>query len=460
MNHTGRNAPCPCGSGKKYKRCCLRRKREAANVDYQRGQGPSIALDWLMDRYPDEVDETLWANFFGGLFEDERETLGELPVGLTEMVQINSSEWLLAEGEIEVDGDLILVSELLLGPGGPPFEAEQRRSLEDLCTRSMSLYEVEESRPGEGLRLRDTLNREPSSSVWVEEKAGSRSFERGDVLGARLIPGEPWALSGALYPIPRETYLSLREEILGVIEECECAKDERESIAFLIGDAWLKTLVAPLPELIDSSSGESILLVTDHYEVQDWDRLENVLAEQPDVDGDRSRGWTRFEEMGDGMSRALFTLVPIQGDRLEFCASTLEGADAERVWLEDLAGDALVYRLRELVDPMSTQVENFDPPTRPSPGQELPPEEKTALIQTVYKQIYRNWPDEPIPALGDATPRQAVADQQQRGAVIELLRTYEFDENKRAKAEGREPASFGFLWKAVGLSPEELGSAT
>ena len=25
-NKTGRNEPCPCGSGKKYKRCCLNRK--------------------------------------------------------------------------------------------------------------------------------------------------------------------------------------------------------------------------------------------------------------------------------------------------------------------------------------------------------------------------------------------------------------------------------------------------
>ena len=24
----GRNAPCPCGSGKKYKLCCLRKKKE------------------------------------------------------------------------------------------------------------------------------------------------------------------------------------------------------------------------------------------------------------------------------------------------------------------------------------------------------------------------------------------------------------------------------------------------
>jgi hypothetical protein len=26
--HVGRNAPCPCGSGKKYKRCCLQRDEE------------------------------------------------------------------------------------------------------------------------------------------------------------------------------------------------------------------------------------------------------------------------------------------------------------------------------------------------------------------------------------------------------------------------------------------------
>ena len=28
MAKTGRNAPCPCGSGKKYKKCCLRKDEE------------------------------------------------------------------------------------------------------------------------------------------------------------------------------------------------------------------------------------------------------------------------------------------------------------------------------------------------------------------------------------------------------------------------------------------------
>ena len=34
----GRNAPCPCGSGKKYKKCCLR-KNEASPLDRRQEKG-------------------------------------------------------------------------------------------------------------------------------------------------------------------------------------------------------------------------------------------------------------------------------------------------------------------------------------------------------------------------------------------------------------------------------------
>lgn len=52
---TGRNAPCPCGSGKKYKQCCLRLERGAAQ---QSGQGAAIrqtaqtAVSWQADIVP------------------------------------------------------------------------------------------------------------------------------------------------------------------------------------------------------------------------------------------------------------------------------------------------------------------------------------------------------------------------------------------------------------------------
>ncbi len=477
MNQPGRNAPCPCGSGKKYKRCCLRKEREVADAEYQRQRGPSIALDWLMANYSWAVDEALQMDFFGGLFEDEQERLADLPAGLAEMVQINSAEWLLADGEIDVDlddeiGDEIgdefdheayfatqgnprLVRELLLEPGGPLFEVEQRRRLEQLFARSMGLYEVEESRPGEGVRLRDTLSREEPVSLWVEEKMGSRTLRRGDILGARLLPGDPRTLSGALYPIPRVEFLGLRPSILEMLRNCETAEEEREGIAMLIVDTWLRTLVASPPEVVDASTGEPLLLVTDHYEVRDWDRLTSLLAEQSEVEGDRERGWMRFEDLEDGRSRPLSWLSSNQKGRLELLARTLELADAGCSWLEELVGDAIEHRIREQSDPMSSEAGFNVPPASPAEDPERSPEEITAIIQMSFEQIYGNWVDEPVPLLGNVTPRQALADHQQRETVIELLRTYEFGEIEQAQAEGRKPASFAFLWRALGLNPEE-----
>ncbi len=490
MNQPSRNDPCPCGSGKKYKRCCLRREREVADAEYQRQRGPSIALDWLMDNYPWGVDEILQADFFGGLFEDEHERLADLPADFAEMVSINSAEWLLADGEIDLDADLAadleanhdvefdgdlnfdgdpdpdldgafdegnprLVRELLLEPGGPLFEVEQRRRLEQLFARSMGLYEVEESRPGEGLRLRDTLNREEPSSVWVGEKAGSRTLVRGDILGARLIPGEPVTLSGALYPIPRGSYLNLRAGLLEMFDHCVSEQEKREGIAFLIADAWLKTLVALPPEVVDRSTGEPILLVTDHYEVLDWDRLTSVLAEQSDVEGDWTGEWVRLESVEGGAKRLLYSLTSSKKGRVQLFARTLKLADGGRAWIEGLAPGTLEHRIREQVDPMSSRVGLDAPPAGRSQDQKLPPEEMTALLQASYEQLYGNWADEPVPFLGDLTPRQALADERQREAVIELIRTYEFGEDERARAEGREPASFAFLWRGLGLSLEE-----
>jgi hypothetical protein len=46
----GRNDPCPCGSGKKFKRCCLPRQQEAARETAQR--------ETLFTEYEDELDET------------------------------------------------------------------------------------------------------------------------------------------------------------------------------------------------------------------------------------------------------------------------------------------------------------------------------------------------------------------------------------------------------------------
>lgn len=60
---TGRNAPCPCGSGRKYKTCCLRADQESARAERPEATEPkrasaSKAIAWNdVEWDDDDLDE-------------------------------------------------------------------------------------------------------------------------------------------------------------------------------------------------------------------------------------------------------------------------------------------------------------------------------------------------------------------------------------------------------------------
>jgi len=58
MKH-GRNAPCPCGSGKKYKKCCLEATPEPVDLLYRRlSETHNRLVDRLMDYAVELFEET------------------------------------------------------------------------------------------------------------------------------------------------------------------------------------------------------------------------------------------------------------------------------------------------------------------------------------------------------------------------------------------------------------------
>ena len=55
MAKTARNAPCPCGSGRKYKHCCqLEEERLAKQARDDSRVGQSIS-DWSVEQFGDEA---------------------------------------------------------------------------------------------------------------------------------------------------------------------------------------------------------------------------------------------------------------------------------------------------------------------------------------------------------------------------------------------------------------------
>ena len=465
----GRNDPCPCGSGKKYKHCCGGPAVPAPTAPDSHEGAVERAVAWLAQHHrkafavalEEAIDDAVL-----DIFDDEagdlkaHEAMAALDQDLWEQIQLNFTEWLLAEGDILVKGKQQRVAELLIGPRGPLLTAGQRGWLEQLSSRPLRLYDITEVVVGEGITLCDALDTD-QPPLRVIERAGSRSLRVGMQIGARVmqVAGQH-QLSGAIYPFSAWSGRAVLDRLRArMIEAGEPDEDDALEVGMQIMDGWLEQYLvpAPLPEIIHAASGEPLLFHADHYDVLDWDALGAALAAQADVDGDREAGWNRSIDGADGLTRSQARIEPATGgSRVSVTYPTAGLAEQGRVWFDALAGDTVKFRLRELSDPkgMLSKGHSAKQPRAQSaalpPG--LDPEAMAAVMETFIHRNYAKWADEPIPVLGGQTPRQAIKSPAGLERVKGLLRSYQDGEAQQAAQQGRREISYQFLWDGLGLT--------
>lgn len=459
MPKVGRNDPCPCGSGKKYKKCC---GKEAATTDQgeadSKDGGVGHALDWLRSRHGKAMKNAVATMLDEDLDADEQAALRKVDEEDWQGIEINALEWLLAEGEIHVKGARRRVNELLLAPGGPGFSPAQRRWIEQLGRRPLRLYDVTEVKPGLGIRLCDALDTE-AAPVWVEERSGSAGLRVGSLFGARLMEIDGHReLSGAGYPFSRlmnaAVLAALRE---AAAEPLPHGDDRTREASAIIRRHWIAQYARPmpLPTMVDARSGEPLLFVTDHYRVVDRAALASALATQGDIEATPAGGWVRLLVGDDGVTRQTMAINPGKAaDRIEAFYKTQTAADEGRAWFEELAGSAVAFVARALSDPKGL-MRNLPPAAagrKPPAMPDLPPDVIANAIEQALRRSYANWCDEPIPALGDRTPRAAIKTPAGLERVKGLLRSYEAGEKEQAAQQGRREISYDFLWDALGLA--------
>jgi hypothetical protein len=279
----GRNEPCPCGSGKKYKKCCLAKEQGKANRLRDESTVAKTALDWLGGSFPDGVMTAVQTCLYAGLKKAEKQALDELAPEKKELLTINIGEWLLTDAKIPVQDHAEPVRELLLGQDGPAFSDAGRSWLSALGQRSLSLYEVRQVKPGEGILLKDLLSSE-FPEVWVSERKLSGSLVLWDIFGARLVQNEEeYKLSGAVYPFLRDTAIACKAKILRKIKGVDPTAEEARGICCsLITTEWLKSLVTAH----SADAGESA--VTDQLVDLSSDSFEQWVEEPLASLGNRS----------------------------------------------------------------------------------------------------------------------------------------------------------------------------
>ncbi|MEO7851543.1 MAG: SEC-C metal-binding domain-containing protein [Rubrivivax sp.] len=464
----GRNEPCPCGSGKKYKNCHARVAAEEVSAAHAHDGAIGRAVSWLAQYHRKALAEALQEAVHEAVLEifelDETataEAMQRIDGELWQMLQQNLTEWLMAEGDILVKGHHDRVSELLLGLGGPLFTSGQRAWLEQLAQRPLRLYDVTQVVAGESITLCDALDCE-SPPVLVSEVAGSRQMKVSTQIGARLMRvGDGHQLSGALYVFaPRAGRALLGELQTREIGPNALEEDDVLAIGLRIIEVWLAQFLKPrpMPDMVHAATGEPLLFVTDHYDVHDWDALIAALAAQHDVQGDRESGWSRLFEGQDGLSRALAVVAQeADGKRVSVSYQTAGLAESGRPWFDALAGSAASFRLREQSDPKgllshrAASGVGAGASASPALPSGIDPAALADALAKLIRNTYANWADEAIPALGGQTPRQAMRSEAGLERVKGLLRSYEDGEAEKAARDRRSLIDYQFLWDSLGL---------
>src|SRR5215469_7418002 len=182
----GRNDPCPCGSGKKYKRCCLTSEHVAEDTPWQRQREASDSLT-------EELRKFAKRRFDGRLLEawmdynqaDFPGTLDKYPGEEQLFFPYFYYDWApgrprLRRGQRPKPG--IVAQEFQVEIAHRLSDLE-RALLEQAVSQPNSFYEVVHCESGHGMRLRDILI---GGEVEVEEHSGSRFLQPSDLVYGRI----------------------------------------------------------------------------------------------------------------------------------------------------------------------------------------------------------------------------------------------------------------------------------
>jgi len=443
----GRNDPCPCGSGRKYKKCHL--PLEEAALPVVREEGRSLlhdldrrfvgrVLDWAAKRFGKEgdSDEIEWSH-------------PEVAEGGLELLL----PW--AAYHHEIDGSPLFEwyareNESMLSRREREWVEAQRRSW-------MSVWEVRESIPGKSMVLADLLTDEQR---FVQEASASRLVVTRDAILGRVVDlGNDSVLVGThRRPLrPRdaaEVVERLRRHVRAPLPlPAERLRGEDATLA--LAGIWNDIIEEreeryARPPRLRNSDGDVLRLITDHYRFVEStrDAVEAALLSirgageiEEEEDGTR---FITFHKRANEMSITATVFVTAAGDvRLETNSS--HRANALRKKVEKACAGLLTGHRRSEENPVKKLLARDDDDFGEGGGESFA--EHDAIIREEKQRYYATWPDQVIPALGDKTPRQAVRSRRGREDLALLLKEIE-------NHEAHQPAASRF---DVNVLRRELG---
>ena len=447
----GRNAPCPCGSGKKYKKCCLNKENRPVDLLWRRlGDAHDRLVEDLLQYARNALDELLFPIAAGEflLWPDVETVEDELQDHLQLFVPWFVFNWVYDPDDTDVDLNVPVgktIAELYATHKGSKLDALQRRLIEAVCSRPYSFYEVISCRPGEGYRLRDIFQ---GIEADVMEQRGSEPARPGDILLGRIVQVDHVAMlvgcSSVLIP-PRlkPSIIELRRMMIKNYHAItpDVLNDYDLEIRELYLDIYDSLLTPPQ---LHNTDGDPMLFHTLHYDIDDPETAFHALCglsvvETPqsirqaatlDTNGHVIKvdiPWTRSgHKANKALSNTVLGRMMIDNHKLTVEVNSESRAKRIKKEIRKRLADRAVYQTTEIRSP-EAMVNDFDDSTGDGPETDLNQEELMQIpevreqMERVLVSHWEDWTDQKIPALGGKTPRKAVKTKDGRESVEALL---------------------------------------
>lgn len=438
----GRNDPCWCGSGKKYKKCHLDADREQ------------------------ERERESFLEEPAGEFNALRRRLGAfLDVATTEAERMDASREFKGGDLTGEEADAAALTDWLVHDWTPPslphgimqeflrrhgrsLTAPERDMVESWSRSFVGLYEIRELRPGVGLQLKDLIS---GKELFVHDIRLSREAVRWDGLLVRVVEGERGLeLAGIGLAVPRKHLDAFRDWLVEDRRQRRLPWREyfKQNLPRIrrrpdqLGREWIESLQ------LTNHDGELIVQTKASYEVLDPAALIGALNRQEAFSTEEEGKhyvWLKGSPAEEG--RTVLAHFRLDGAVLEVQTNSRERKERARKLLEKIAGGAVRHLRDEVTSLEEMKREILANP--PDPAKPIPPE-TLIFLQREMEKHYFSWPDQPLPALGGKTAREAVKTAGGRSQVIELLREFENGEEHNRRA-GRPYFDVGRLRAELGL---------
>ena len=462
-----RNAPCPCGSGLKYKRCCLAaEQRERETASFEDAVGRRISA-WALSELRGEMEAALEQFAGPNARLDDRDA----QIFLT---------WFCSDREIE-GGD----TPAQHYAARVDIDERERAVAARIASARLSLQRVRAAEPGRWTELEDVLN---GALVRVRSGDVSREAARWDVLLCRVMnDGRVPSLWGpVLFYAPDE-----EPEVLAELERLAgaygaAADPDRLGGVFRLAALELMRFV-PASRRVNPSfftaEGDPIVNGSASWKVADAATALDLLDCPPELawvgdsedgsgeafqwTGDRAQLLARRPPLPPGALCFESSLTELPG-RLCLATFELSGKELRCTAVSERRLDAAIELVAERLGSLAELRERAVVPFEPSPSRgpraarrREPPagltaEEAHELELQLLDDHFRRWLDEPLAPLGGRTPREAAAGSA-RGELESLLRGIE-NRAERARRTGTPWPDLGWLRDELGLQQDQLAA--